>query len=182
LKLFQNIISLAEGNDLTELPEQGMKDIQANIRKGAQDTTQQWANALELVHKAYEVTGVERPNPNMVAAWKQYEENITFAVEQLSKARGMDADWRMTSASLHEAVKLKKFKVYLDMPDTDPIEAIAEAEDIDVIVEIVKERVKDNPSTEEYELRVDDDGKGVKITCWLHGIRNNSVIKITPTT
>ena len=181
MKLFQQVLNLAEGNDLTELPEQTISDIRSNIAKGAKDTEQKWANALELTHKAYQVTGVERPNPNMKTAWKQYEENIAYAVEQLSKARGIDADWRMSSASLHEAAKLKRFKVYLDLPDLEPIETVTEAQDIDTIVEIVKQRINADEDTDDYDLKVEDENKGVKISFWMHGVRSNSFVKITPT-
>ena len=86
------------------LPPDTMSELQKNIRDGAKDITQKWANALELVHKAYEVAGVERPTPDMRKAWKQYEENLTYAVKQLAKYRGMDGSWRMTSMMFNEAL------------------------------------------------------------------------------
>ena len=37
-------------------------------------------------------------------AWQtQYEVAIQYAVQQLAKTRGMDADWRMSAAIFHEA-------------------------------------------------------------------------------
>ena len=82
MKLLKQALLLAE-EDLSELPEDTLKDIQSNITKGAKDTTQKWANALELVHKAYSVSKVQRPSPAMKGGWKQYEENIQFAVLKL---------------------------------------------------------------------------------------------------
>ena len=89
--------TLSEKTDVSELPLQTMKEIQKNLSAGAKDTNQLWANALELVHKAYEITQVQRPEITMDGAWKQYEENIEFAVKVLSKFRGVDGEWRSTA-------------------------------------------------------------------------------------
>jgi hypothetical protein len=182
MSLFKNILSLAEGNDLTVLPEEGMKTIQSNIRKGAQDTEQKWANALELTHKAYEVSGVERPTPNMQGAWKQYEENIAYGVEQLSKSRGMDADWRMSSAMFHEAAKMKEFSVSLDLPgEENDLTAVVNAISIEDVIEHVKGTLTSTTKTENHEVKVEDiERNGVKLTAWLHGVRDNGVITIHP--
>lgn len=91
--------------DLSKLPQNVMSSIKSKIRKGAEDLKQQWANALELVHKAYDTEGVQRPDPTMETAWKQYEENLQYAVQQLAKNRGIDGDWRMSSAMFHEALE-----------------------------------------------------------------------------
>ncbi len=85
------------------LTQHDMDHIQKLIRDGTKPDKetgqyQQWANALHLVHKAYEVAGIQRPTPDMPDLWKQYEENIQFAVAQLSKAHGVNGDWRMSSS------------------------------------------------------------------------------------
>ena len=86
-------------------------DIQDKLRKlirqGAQPNKETgefepWSNALHLVHKAYQVGGIQRPTPDMKDLWKQYEENIEVAVKELSKERGMDGGWRMSAADLHD--------------------------------------------------------------------------------
>lgn len=106
---------IEKSDDLSRLPHDVMTAIKSNIRKGAEDLSQKWANALELVQKAYEIEGVQRPDPTMEAAWKQYEENIAYAVQQLAKNRGMDGDWRMSSAMFHESLKPKQsFRVTID--------------------------------------------------------------------
>lgn len=87
---------LQEDKDLSELPPDSIKDLEKKVREGAKDKEQDWANALELANKAYEVIGVQRPTPALQAAWKQYEGMIQFAVKELAKVRGLDADWRMT--------------------------------------------------------------------------------------
>lgn len=99
---------LNEKNELDKLPEQDIAKLKKLIRKGAQDITQRWANALELVHTAYEVAKIQRPDITMEAAWKQYEEMIAHAVKELAKARGLNDNWRMTSAQLHEREMFKK--------------------------------------------------------------------------
>lgn len=111
LKEFSRTVIEAE-KDMSATPPDKISEIQKNIRTGAADLEQNWANALELVQRAYKVANVERPSPGMKDAWTQYEENIQYAVKQLSKIRGMDADWRMSAAMFHEAEeKLMDFKV-----------------------------------------------------------------------
>lgn len=60
---------ITEGDDITLLPERVIGEIKSNIRKGAQDLEQKWKNALELVHKAYQVSNVRRPTPDQKGAW-----------------------------------------------------------------------------------------------------------------
>ena len=96
------------GDEATnKLSDYQMDVIQKNIRTGAKpdkDTGQfqNWANALHLVHKAYEVAQIQRPTPDMKELWKQYEENIKYAVEELAKTRGIDGEWRMSAHELRD--------------------------------------------------------------------------------
>jgi len=94
--------TLDEDKDLTSLPPHKITELESKIRTGAKDLDQKWKNALELVQKAYGVLNIERPTPNLTAAWSQYEGMIVFAVKELSKARGFDADWRHTSVEYPE--------------------------------------------------------------------------------
>lgn len=89
-------------NDLSALPEDVISEIKKLIRDGASDRSKKWANALELVHAAYKAAAVQRPTPDMESAWKQYEEMISYAIDQLAKYRGIDGDWRMTSLTMTE--------------------------------------------------------------------------------
>jgi hypothetical protein len=89
-----------EAEDMSELDPMTINEIEKKIREGAKDPEQKWANALELVHKAYAVLNIQRPTPEMGAGWKQYEALIEFAVKELSKTRGLDADWRMSAPSM----------------------------------------------------------------------------------
>lgn len=115
MRFLNDLIELSEADkELSRLPKDILTGIKSNIRKGAENLDQKWANALELVHKAYEIAGVERPQPSMAGAWEQYEENLQFAVKQLADNRGMDDDWRMSSAVFREAKNLRKVKVMID--------------------------------------------------------------------
>lgn len=91
-------------DDLSALTDDTIKELKKNIRDGAKDVEQRWANALELVHKAYEVAEVQRPDITMRDAWKQYESLIRFAVNELANTRGMDGEWRMTNQITVEGV------------------------------------------------------------------------------
>ena len=110
MTLLSDLIILNDAEDLDSISSDMMKDIQKNIRDGAKDQEQMWANALELIHKAYEAAGVERPSPDLKNAWKQYEENLQLAVTMLAKERGMDGDWRMSSAVFREAMEFRSHK------------------------------------------------------------------------
>jgi len=114
MKIIHDLIQLSErSEDQTGLSEDIISELKKNIVKGAKDNEQSWANALELVHRAYKVSGVQRPSPDMVSAWKQYEILIQYAVEQLAKYRGLDGDWRMSSHIFHEAMEKQfNFKVH----------------------------------------------------------------------
>jgi len=112
-------VTESEKSDMSELPPELVKDLEKNIRKGASDLKQKWSSALELVHKAYDVgyedetvdgegkkvkstKPVQRPTPQMSGGWKQYEDLIKYAVEQLTKSRGLKADWRMSSSKVDD--------------------------------------------------------------------------------
>ena len=127
-----------EKDDLSELPEATLSEIKKKIREGAKDTTQLWANALELVHKAYEVAQVQRPDITMEAAWKQYEEMISYAVRELSNARGQDGPWRSTSLTTEAIEKpdgeIDQYSVESDV-DGLPVRVVRKADTIDQVMQ-----------------------------------------------
>ena len=109
MKLLRALLNEETGTEepTNRLTQDQMDTIQKNIREGTKADKetgqyQKWANALHLVHKAYEVANIQRPTPDMKELWKQYEENIEYAVKELSKAHGIDGAWRMTAADLHK--------------------------------------------------------------------------------
>jgi hypothetical protein len=144
-------MKLNEKTDLSELPEGDLKKVKTNIRKGAQDTDQRWANALELVHTAYEVAKIQRPDITMESAWKQYEEMIKYAVQELAKARGMDDDWRMTTLSEAKKEEEEIFDFSLETNvDGLPVNVIKQAKSID---ELIKPFYSHNVTGHDIELR-----------------------------
>lgn len=171
MNILSQLLNLNELADLSELPDAVMKKIQGNIRKGAADTTQQWANALELTQRAYKVTGVQRPDPSMRSAWTQYEKNITYSVEQLAKTRGLSGGWRLSSALMSEAANPKPlFQINLGDRIT-----YTRADNIKQIIKQIKDRF------EPLDDVAVDIVKGVAtITFSNWGIQNNKKIIISP--
>jgi len=160
LKDFTRTINEAEG--MSSIPLDKFKDIQKNIRDGANDIEQKWANALELLHRAYKVANVERPSPEMTDAWKQYEENLQYAVQQLSKARGMDADWRMSAAMFYEAEqKLINFDVMITGTHGGDVNSTLKGSSIQDIINQVSNEIGSN-----YDFEIVDelpDGRKYRI-------------------
>lgn len=179
MSLMEDLLhTIYEGEDFDDLPEDVMTEIQKNIRNGAKDRQQLWSNALELVHKAYEVTGVQRPTPDMKNAWKQYEENLQYAVEQLSKYRGIDGSWRMSSSVFHEALqKMTKFHVRWSEPNyTTSYET--EARTVEEVISYIR---KENNRENMYEIKElwNKDGS-VTLRFLRFGVNTKCRIDITP--
>ena len=177
MKFLKDLVTLTEtGNDLSQLPNDVITAIKSNIRKGAEDLQQKWANALELVHKAYEVEGVQRPSPDMDGAWKQYEENLQYAVQQLAKNRGMDGDWRMSSSIFHESLNRKpKFLVTMSnlFEDNTTPSYTTECENIDTLIESI---TKDLPSSVKIHVSTTDNVHTVTFSKW--GIKQRERVVI----
>lgn len=159
---------LTEMDDNSDLPEQSIKDLQKLIRSGAVNSGK-WSNALELVHKAYEASSIERPTPDMKAAWSQYETLITYAVEQLAKHHGQNGTWRMTSESF---TKKSLYEIgYSSNSKTKTCQV--EANSIEEIVEFF------NHPVDKYTIKQIPLGDSVLIEFWEHGvIKSNSKLEI----
>lgn len=90
---------------LSELPPATVEHLKRLITKASslkrgsrdEDLPDHWSNALELVHWAYEKSNVERPQPFMRNAWKQYEDVISHAVKMLARFRGLNGAWRLSA-------------------------------------------------------------------------------------
>lgn len=157
-----------EDDDLSRLPKDVMSAIRSNIRKGAENLEQQWANALELVHKAYEVEGVERPTPDMETAWEQYQENLRYAVKELADNRGMDGDWRMSSSMFHEN---HSFIVQEPTGEIHVVEAIS--------INDVINKIKNQSQYDVLVERVDSDTAQIRFSRW--NIKKPGTVVITKT-
>lgn len=176
MDLLKNLIltGINEEEDPEVLPPDVMSELQKNIRDGAKDIQQKWSNALELVHKAYEVEGVERPTPDLRKSWKQYEENLTYAVQQLAKYRGMDGDWRMSSAIFTEALEAKKklFRVTYFGEESGGDGKTVEANNIDEVLKRLGQH-------EDYDVKVhksSDNEARISFSRW--GIKKNGHVEI----
>lgn len=172
-----NRSTIREGSSMDELPEDVMSELQKNIRDGAKDLEQDWSNALHLTQKAYEVAGVQRPTPDMQAAWKQYETNIQYAVQQLSKYRGLNGDWRMSAAIFHEAMEKKhQFRVTELGSDANKTHTV-EATSIDEIIDAITRQSTD------HDVKIDrsknpENPNVVTVSFSKWNIRKNYRIKI----
>ena len=172
MSLLQDLYIVTEAkDDLSKLPEDTVNELRKNITDGAKDQEQKWANALELVHKAYEVAGVQRPTPDMRSAWSQYEEVLQFAVEQLAKFRGMDGDWRMSSHVFHEAMEnTNTFKITHSSGEKSTVRA----KSIDDVVRSIKQS---DAGSFDISTKRSMDG-GVKLIFSKYGIRKNYNLSI----
>lgn len=151
-------------DDMSKLPDDKMKDIQKNIRDGASDLSQNWANALELTHTAYRASQVQRPTPDMSSGWSQYEENIQYAVQQLAKARGIDADWRMSASMFEAEAKKYKFKVTIHVPNNEDKVSVIEANSINDALTTLKRQFAAQAQHTKVEFEVvDERPKGQKL-------------------
>lgn len=168
---------MESSGDMSELSPDIINEIQKNIRTGAKDDSQNWSNALELTHKAYEVAGVQRPTPDMKSAWTQYETNLQYAVEQLAKFRGMDGDWRMSSSVFREALeRTLKFRI-TEMGTAFNNTYTLEAKTIDDIIN----KIKDNNSNFDVKVKLSKDPENPNmaiISFFKWGVRKKYQIKI----
>jgi hypothetical protein len=107
----------------------------------------------------------------MRSAWTQYEKNITYAVEQLAKTRGLTGGWRLSSALMSEAANPKPlFQINLGDRIT-----YTRADNIKQIIKQIKDRF------EPLDDVAVDIVKGVAtITFSNWGIQNNKKIVISP--
>lgn len=163
-------------SQLDKIPEDIIKEIQKNIKKGAQDVKLIWSNALELVHKAYEVTSVQRPTPDMPNAWKQYEKNLQYAVEQLSYYRGLKGDWRMSSSVFHESTQPYSndnlYHVVINTPSGSNMYTVRN-QNIDKIISDIKE------SLTQYNMTTIKNNDTIVLEFDQYGIRKNIKAIIT---
>jgi len=169
--------TLTEGTDITVLPDQVIGEIKKLINKGASDPEQQWANALELVHKAYQVANVRRPAPNQKGAWKQYEELIQVGVRALYKNRGIDGKWRMTTTTVREAEEplgnIGKRRFFVDIPGAGATEV--ESKSIDDIIEKMSNKLRRHGAKVRIEERAK---KHAVLSVWVKDVkRENLTIK-----
>lgn len=166
---------IQEETDLSAIPDIVFSEIKSNIRKGAKDLEQQWRDALELVHKAYQVTSVRRPIPSQKGAWKQYEELIKYGVQQLRSSRGTEGAWRMSKVMIPEGYEdetaMGKRRFFVELPG-DPAREI-EADDMDDIIDKISNKLR----REGAKLRIESRDKyNTVATIWVGDVLRERII------
>lgn len=171
MRLLRDMVHLNEfstNKNLDALPEDVMNELKKNIRTGAKEIQQKWVNSLELLYKAFSVAGVQRPTPDMKNAWKQYEELIQFTVEQLSKYRGLDNSWRMSSHIFHESLEpVLKFKVRLAAYDASTT-YVTEAKSLAELIDYIEEN---DPGDYDTKVKVAPDHMSAHMQFYKHSVK-----------
>ena len=179
MNFLSELYVIAEGRDnkdLSILNDDTFKEIKKNIKDGAEDIEYEWANALELVHKAYKVAGVERPTPAMGGAWRQYEEMLQLGVEQLAKFRkDVGSDWRMSSSIFREAMEKRiKVRVY-EIGDKFAKGHTVEARNMQEIIEMVRKQA----GSHAYDMEVEESDESCYVCRFSYqGIKRNYYVKL----
>jgi len=158
MDLLKSIYLLSEANpkkgDLSVLGQDIIKELKKNIKAGAADQEQDWSNALELVHQAYKIAGVERPTPAEKGGWQQYEELLQTGVGELADARkGVDSSWRMSSTVFREAME-KRIKVRVqEIGDRFGKGHTVEARNMEEVIEMIRKQAGEKAFEMDVEER-----------------------------
>lgn len=172
---------LKESDEMTMLPDRVVAEIKKNISAGAKDLEQNWKNALELVHKAYQVSNVGRPTPDQKGAWKQYEDMIQHGVRQLSSNRGLAGAWRSSQALVSEAGPVDKGidasggRFFVEVPGQSAVEV--EGANLDEIIEAIQNKILRSRDVTGTRIRVEERTKTHAIlTVWVHGVKRERIV------
>lgn len=173
--LFENNIDdlTSRSEQLNAYPEATMDQLRKLIREGTKPNKEtgqyeKWGSALQLVHQAFTVAGVQRPTPQMKEMWKQYEELIAYAVKELAKTRGLDADWRMTASELEDAYHFAVNGGILLEIDGETVEVLEK--DTNEVINVFQ----DIGRRKGYDIQINNN----EITFWKYGIKQKHNIKI----
>lgn len=169
---------ISESDEPTMLPELVIGEIKKNIGAGAKDLQQNWKNALELVHKAYQVSNVRRPTPDQKGAWKQYEGLITHAVKQLVATRGLNGSWRVSQIMVKEAEDdenhIGKKRFFVEIPGERAQEV--DASNMDEIIDAISNKIRVTRHVTGSKVRVEERTKEYAIlTVWVNDIKRERI-------
>ena len=153
MNILKELIVMSEATDMTELPYDVYHELEQQVHNGAKDLDKKYVNALELVKEAYKVEHVELPDPSMKKAWEQFSTLLQYATEKLTKFRGIDGDWRMSSHVFRESTEFSNYRVTIDDGDSCKSYTVRD-ENIDSLVESMKSSL-----VKEYEIDVSKDGE-----------------------
>lgn len=175
---------LLEDDKITALPEQIVGEIRKNISAGAKDLAQNWKNALELTHKAYQVSNVHLPQPDQKSAWKQYEEMIRFAVQKLAASRGLNGSWRTSGVLVREDSQLDEAETgghigtkrfFVEIPGEKAIEA--DARNMDEVIDAISNKIRNSRHVKGTKVRVEERTKThCVLTVWVNEIKRERII------
>lgn len=186
LPTFKDFLIETNDNDITTLPEKIIGELKNLIRKGAQDLTQAWKNALELTNTAYHVGNVRLPHPDQKGAWKQYMELISHAVRQLSATRGINGTWRVANTLVKEAMAVQDKQAVMDTPIGArrffveiPGQAAVEAagKSMDDIIDQITSRIHTGKEVRGTKVRVEyRDKYGARLGIYVNGVKRDTVL------
>jgi len=155
-----------KNRDASSIPEDTYKEISKNVKKGAEDQEMEWANAMELVNRAYDVSGVERPAPSDKGGWEQYEALLQVAVTSLFDTRGTADSSRFTSKVFREHFHLDedmermcKFRVY-ETGESSGKGHTVEAKNMEAVIEMIRKQAGEA----QYDMDMQQSGDG-SCTC-----------------
>jgi hypothetical protein len=70
-----------------------MTAIKKRINVFAKDLTMDWDNAIEMLDAVLVELNVPKPLAHLKERWKQYQDLIEFAIENMHEARGFGGHW-----------------------------------------------------------------------------------------
>lgn len=169
---------LMEGDELTTIPERLIGEIKSNIKKGANDMTQKWKDAIELCHTAFKVTNVRRPQPTHKTAWKQYESLLRDAVHALRRARGAIGDWRKSKPMVVEFAQredsgqhIGKKRFFVEIPGQSSTEI--DGKTLDEIIDMMGNKMRRHGA----KIRIEQRNKfGAILTVWVDEVKRDRIL------
>ena len=87
-------IVFIETNPQDPFPNDTLSAIRKQINKNSKDLEIEWKNAMELVNTSFEELDVPKPQAFLKQRWEQYQQLISYAVENLYDSRGLNGAWR----------------------------------------------------------------------------------------
>jgi len=90
----KNEVEFKDEHPEKKLPDIIYSKIERKIRDGAKDYDTEWKNAIDLVDWSLNELNINKPITTQ-PRWPQYMALIQKAVQELSRARGEDADWTL---------------------------------------------------------------------------------------
>jgi hypothetical protein len=90
----KNEIEFKDEHPEKKLPDLIYTKVERKIRDGAKDYDTEWKSAIDLVDWSLNELNIKKPTATQ-PRWSQYKDLIKKSVEELSRARGDDADWTL---------------------------------------------------------------------------------------